>query len=94
MLGRWATSTKKGLKEGQRWRRKEKNESVHFHFQLQCDKKCGNIGSRSRVQQRIYMRDSGLHPVTGLAKNFPDGLNKVTRDDRDKKIMSTKQNKK
>lgn len=37
------------------------------------------------VQQRVWIKDSGLHPVTEMAINLPDRLNEVTRDYKNEK---------
>lgn len=46
------------------------------------------------VQQRVWIKDSGLHPVTEMAINLPDRLNEVTRDYKNEKNTWYKKKKK
>lgn len=47
-----ARNTKKGLKEGQRWRREKGEHSLPFPAGV-CTRSAGNICPRSIVQQRV-----------------------------------------
>ena len=68
-----ARNTKKGLKEGQRWGRRKGESSVPFPAGVHT-RSAGSMCLRSKVQQRVLTKDSGLHPTAGWPWTFHIGL--------------------
>lgn len=94
MSGRWPGTPRQAWKRVRSGGGKKKESSGSPIPSWSTYKKCWQLCLRSTVQKRVWIKDSALHPVTGLATNFPDGLTEEARHDRHEKDTWCKKSKK